>query len=61
MKYRLRAQGMLHAVRVGLARLNRVLSEAGSSDEDVIFHIRKSEAERLPPDQAARAPNCRTP
>jgi hypothetical protein len=46
MKSRFRAIGMLRAVREKLGRLNRVLMEAGSSDEDLVFHIRKSEWER---------------
>jgi hypothetical protein len=35
MKNRLRAMGMLRALREKLGRLNRVLMEAGSSDEDL--------------------------
>jgi hypothetical protein len=54
---RLRAQAMLRAMRERVARLNRVLMETGSSDEDLVFHIRKSEAERPLPDQATRAPD----
>jgi hypothetical protein len=45
---------MLRAVREKLGRLNRVLTEAGSSDEDLVFHIRKSEWEHPVPHQAAR-------
>ena len=44
MTSRFRAMGMLRAVREKLERLNRVLMEAGSSDEDLVFHIRKSES-----------------
>jgi hypothetical protein len=54
MRYRLRAKGMLRAARERLARLNRVLAEPGSSDEDLVFHIRKSESERPLRDQATR-------
>ena len=43
--------GVLRAVREKLERLNRVLMEAGSSDEDLVFHIRKSEPERPLRDQ----------
>ena len=52
MKNRFRAMGMVRAVREKLGRLNRVLMEAGSSDEDLVFHIRKSEWERPLRDQA---------
>jgi hypothetical protein len=45
---RLRAPAMLRAVRESVARLNRALMETGSSDEDLVFHIRKSEAEGQP-------------
>jgi hypothetical protein len=54
MTSRFRATAMLRAVREKLGRLNRVLTEAGSSDEDLVFHIRKSEWERPVRDQAAR-------
>ena len=55
MKNRFRAMGMLRTVREKLGRLNRVLMEAGSSDEDLVFHIRKSEWERPVCDQATQA------
>jgi len=42
----IRAQGLMRVVREKLARLNRVFTETGSSDEDLVFHIRKSEWER---------------
>jgi hypothetical protein len=51
MTYSARTQGMLRAVRDGLARLNHLLLEAGSSDEDLVFHIRKSESDSPVPDQ----------
>jgi hypothetical protein len=46
MTSRFGAMGMLRAVREKLERLNRVLMEAGSSDEDLVFQIYKSESER---------------
>jgi hypothetical protein len=51
MKSRFRAMGALRTVRDRLGRLNRVLMEAGSSDEDLVFHIRKSESGGLRRDQ----------
>jgi hypothetical protein len=54
MTNRFRATGLLRAVREKLGRLNRVLMEEGSSDEDLVFHIRKSEWERPLRDQAIR-------
>jgi hypothetical protein len=54
MTSRFRATAMLRAVREKLGRLNRVLTEAGSSDEDLVFHIRKREWERPLRDQAIR-------
>jgi hypothetical protein len=36
---------MLRTVREKLRRLRRLLMEAGSSDEDLIFHIRESDWE----------------
>jgi hypothetical protein len=55
MTSRFRAMGMFRAMREKLARLNRVLAEAGSSDEDLVFRIRKSEWERSIRDQATQA------
>jgi hypothetical protein len=52
---------MLRAVRERLAQLSRVLTEAGGSDEELVFHIRKSELERPLRDQATRAPNSPRP
>lgn len=46
MTYRSKAQGMWRAMRNGLARLNRLLVEAGGSDEDLVFHVRNSEESR---------------
>ena len=46
MTSRFRAMGILRAMREKLERLKRMLAEAGSSDEDLVFHIRKSEWER---------------
>jgi hypothetical protein len=54
MRSQFRAMGMLRAVREKLGRFGRVLTEAGSSDEDLVFHIRKSEWERPLHDQATR-------
>jgi hypothetical protein len=42
-----RAAAMLRAMREKLGQLHRVLTETGSSDEDLVFHVRKSERERL--------------
>ena len=61
MKNRFRAMGMLRAVREKLGRLNRVLMEAGSSDEDLVFHIRKSESGSFRRDQATQPPDCPRP
>ena len=58
---RFRAQGLLRAVRERLARLNRVLMETGSSDEDLVFRIRKSGPESSRRDQARQAPDCPRP
>lgn len=56
MTYSVRAQGMWRAVRGGLARLNSLLLEEGSSDEDLVFHIRNSESEARPLDQQLLPP-----
>jgi hypothetical protein len=40
MAWRSSVQSLWSAVRAGLARLNRLLTEAGNSDEDLIFHVR---------------------
>jgi hypothetical protein len=61
MKNRFRAMGMLRTVREKLGRLNRVLMEAGSSDEDLVFHIRKSKSERPLRDQASRTTHYARP
>jgi hypothetical protein len=45
MTYRLKAQSVLRGMRNGVARLNRLLVEGGSSDEDLVFHIRNSDRE----------------
>jgi hypothetical protein len=50
MTYGVRTQGVLRVVRHGLARLNHLLLEAGSSDEDLVFHIRKSDPDSPVPD-----------
>jgi hypothetical protein len=47
--------GMLRAMRERLERFNRMLAAAGSSDEDLVFRIRKSEWERPIRDQATQA------
>ena len=39
-------RSILRAVREKLEQFRRVLTEAGGSDEDLIFHIRKSEWKR---------------
>jgi hypothetical protein len=39
-------RSILRAVREKLERFRRGLTEAGGSDEDLIFHIRKSEWKR---------------
>jgi hypothetical protein len=39
-------RSILRGVREKLERFRRVLTEAGGSDEDLIFHIRKSEWKR---------------
>jgi hemerythrin superfamily protein len=54
-------RSMLRAVREKLGQFRRVLTEAGGSDEDLIFHIRKSEWERPLRDQATRALDCPRP
>ena len=61
MKNRFRAMGMVRAVREKLGRLNRVLMEAGSSDEDLVFHIRKSDQGSFRRDQATQPPDCPRP
>ena len=47
MTYRSRAQSLLRALKEGVGRLNRLLGEAGNSDEDLVFHIRNN-SERSP-------------
>jgi hypothetical protein len=47
MTYRMRTKGMLRALRNGLAQLNRLLTEAENSDEDLVFHIREREPRNL--------------
>jgi hypothetical protein len=54
MRNRLRAMSVLRAVREKLGRFQRVLMESGGSDEDLVFHIRRSERERPIRDQATR-------
>jgi len=46
MTYRLRAEAVWRAMRNGVAQVKRLLAEAGSSDEDLVFHIRNSEESR---------------
>lgn len=48
MPHGLTAQRVLRAVWNGLARLNGLLVETGSSDEDLVFHMRNSQADRPP-------------
>ncbi len=48
MSYSVRTQGMLRAARNGLSRLNHLLLEAGSADEDLVFHIRNRGVGRSP-------------
>jgi hypothetical protein len=61
MKNPFRAIDMLRAVREKLGRLNRVLMEAGSSDEDLVFQIRKSESGSFRRDRATQPPDCPRP
>jgi hypothetical protein len=61
MRSRLGAMGMLRAAREKLGRLKRVLTEAGSSDEDLVFRIYECELERPLRDQAARTTHCPRP
>jgi hypothetical protein len=58
MKNPFRATGILRAVREKLGRLNRVLREAGSSEEDLVFHIRRSELGSFRRDQATQTTDC---
>jgi hypothetical protein len=66
MTYGVRAQGMWRTVRDGLARLNSLLLEEGSSDEDLVFRIRNSEPEtrlldRRPPPSRPEGPRADEP
>ena len=54
MTYRLSARGLLRAVRSGIARLNDLLTETGSSDDDLVFHIRNSDGDRPLSDRESR-------
>jgi hypothetical protein len=54
MTYSVRAQGMLRAVRDGLARLNSLLLEVGSSGENLVFQIRNSKSDSPLPDRESR-------
>lgn len=40
MSWRSSVQYLWKAARAGIARLNRLLAETGTSDEDMIFHVR---------------------
>jgi hypothetical protein len=51
MTYSVNAQSMFRAVRDGLARLNSLLLETGSSDEDLVFHVRNSASDSPVPDR----------
>src|ERR1700748_1081375 len=52
MRRRFRAMAMLRAARDKLGRWRRVLTEAGSSDEDLVFHIYEFESDQPLRDQA---------
>ena len=58
MSYSVRAQGMLRAARNGLARLNHLLLEAGSADEDLVFHIRNPESDGPLPGRSVSSPSA---
>ena len=58
MSYSVRAQGMLRAARNGLARLNQLLLEAGSADEDLVFHIRSAGPDGPLPDRGVSSPRA---
>lgn len=49
------------AARVGLARLNRLLAETGSSDDDMIFHVRGAKDEWRSKDLRRSAADPRKP
>jgi hypothetical protein len=53
MRSRFRATGILRAAREKLGRLKRVLMEAESSDEDLVFHIYQCESDHALRYQAA--------
>ena len=61
MKNRFRAMGMVRAVREKLGRLRRVLMEAGSSDQDLVFHIYECDSDPPLRGQAARTTHCPRP
>ena len=58
MSYSVRTQAMLRAARNGLSRLNHLLLEAGSADEDLVFHIRNAESDGPPPDRSVSSPKA---
>jgi len=58
MSHGVRAQGMLRAARNGLSRLNDFLLEAGSADEDLVFHIRNRESDGPVPDRSVSSPKA---
>ena len=41
-----RAKDAWHVARDALARLNRLLAETGNSDDDLVFHVRRSGEDR---------------
>ena len=41
-----RARDAWHVTRDALARLNRLLADTGNSDDDLVFHIRRSGDDR---------------
>jgi hypothetical protein len=61
MTERWNAQDLLRRLRNGVARLNRLLAEAGNSDEDLVFRIRNSTEESPFSDQKRRAPSPKRP
>jgi hypothetical protein len=56
MTYRPSAKGLLRAARHGLARLDRLLAEAGNSDEDLIFQPDRARPRSLRNAEASGSP-----
>ena len=56
-----RAKGAWRAARGAVARLNRLLAETGNSDDDLVFHVRRSTDDQRSASSARRSVESRKP